>query len=386
MSVLWLSWRNLMRHRMRAVLMFVAVAVAFTLYGTLFGFTGLLSGSDVAGSRDLIVHHRAGILQPLPISYGQTIARTRGIDSVAAVAIIGGYAGEQANKVPTLMVDAEPYLAQNADGIVLPDDQRAAFIATRDAVIVDERTAAERGWSVGDTVVISSEIAIRTDGSFDWPFRVAGIFTAEKPEEGMSGAIAHLGYYNDAAAFGRDRVHWFAVQSRDPALNADISAQIDSGFANSEAETRTEPAAAMASAFLSQVVDFTLVIRVVVASAFVTILMVIGNTLALHVRQRQREFGVFRALGFGVPAVGAMVLGEAMFIALGGALIGLGLSTGLLALMTAAITGGAPSLASMPVGVLAGGLAIALTFAVLTGLLPALRASRCQPAEAFSRS
>jgi ABC-type antimicrobial peptide transport system permease subunit len=75
-----------------------------------------------------------------------------------------------------------------------------------------------------------------------------------------------------------------------------------------------------------------------------------------------------------------------MFIALGGASIGLGLSTGLLALMTAAITGGTPSMAAMPMGVLAGGLAIALTFAVLTGLLPALRASRCRPAEAFSRS
>lgn len=386
MTIVWLAWRNLMRHRLRATLMLVSVAVAFALYGTLFGFNALIGGDDVAGGRDLVVHHRASILQALPAHYRSVIARSPGVESVAAVTIIGGHVGERANQVPTLMVDPEPYLAQNIEGIVLPAEQRADFLATRDAVIVDERTARENDWSVDDRITITSEISPRTDGSFDWPFRIAGIFRAARPEEGISGAIGHAEYFNAAAAFGRDRVHWFAVRTRDPAANDRIVAMIDGHFANSEAETRTEPAAAMARAFLSQVVDFALVIRIVVGAAFATILMVVGNTIALAVRQRRKEIGVLRAIGFDARRVSSIVLAESLMIAIAGALTGLLLSTALLALMAAAITGGAPSLAALPLGVLASGLGIAILFGAATALIPSWRAARIRPAEAFSRS
>ncbi len=386
MKTLWLAWRNLLRHRLRAALMLVSVAIAFALYGTLFGVDSLLGGGQIAGSRDLVVHHRANILQSLPAHYRTTIERTPGVESIAAVTIIGGYVGERSNKVPTLMVEPAPYLAQNPEGIVLPAAQRADFLGSRDAVIVDARTALENRWSVGDRIVITSEITPRTDGGFDWPFRIAGIFTAAKPEEGISGAIAHVDYFNAAAALGRDRVHWFAVRSRDAAANDSIASTIDARFANSEAETRTEPAAAMARAFLSQVVDFTLVIRIVVGAAFVTILMVVGNTIALAVRQRRRELGVMRAIGFDARRVSWIVLTEALIIAVAGALFGLTLASALLALMAAGITGGTPSLASLPLGVLASGLGIAILFGAATALIPTFRAARIRPAEAFSRS
>lgn len=386
MTTLWLAWRNLMRHRLRAALMLVSVAVAFALYGTLFGFNNLLGGGDVSGGRDLMVHHRAGILQTLPAHYRSAIERTRGVESVASVAIIGGYVGERANKVPTQMVDAAAYLAQNADSVVLAPDQRAAFLATRDGVIVDERTAREKRWLIGDAVVITSEMTARADGGFAWPFRLVGVFRAARPEDAIHGAIAHIEYLNEGAAFGRDRVHWFGVRTRNSSVNDRVIAAIDARFANSEAETRTEPAAAMARAFLSQVVDFALVIRIIVSAAFFTILMVVGNTMALAVRQRRREFGVLRALGFDAGRVSRIVLTESLTIAVLGASIGLLLSTALLALITAAITGGPPSLAALPLKVPVTGLGLAVLFGIVTALLPTYRAARIRPAEAFSRS
>ncbi|HZF96046.1 MAG TPA: ABC transporter permease [Allosphingosinicella sp.] len=386
MTTLWLAWRNLMRHRLRAALMLFSVSIAFVLYGTLFGLNTLLGGGDIAGGRDLIVHHRANILQTLPAHYRDSIVQVPGIESIAAVSIIGGYVGERANKVPTLMVDPEPYLAQNGDGIVLPADQRADFLASRDAVIVDAQTAEANRWSVGDRIVVTSEISPHVDGGFDWPFRIAGIYTAAKPEDAITGAFGRIDYFNAAAAVGRDRVHWFSVRTRDASANDRIAGTVDTRFANSEAETRTEPAAAMARAFLTQVVDFTLVIRLVVGAAFATILMIVGNTVALGVRQRRREFGVMRALGFGARQVAAVVVAESLIVAVVGALLGLALSSLLLALMSAGITGAAPTLSSLPLGVLASGLGIAALFGTATALLPTYRAARISPAEAFSRS
>lgn len=386
MTGFWLSWRNLWRQRLRTVLMVVAVAVAFALYGTLFGIDDLLGGRGISGGRDVIVHHRAGLLQTMPAHYRDAIARTNGVASVAGVAVIGGYVGERANRVATLMVDAEPYLAQNAPSLGLSAAERADFLAGRDTLIVDERTARERGWSAGQRVIITSEIAPRGDGSFDWPFRIAGIYRAEKAEDAVTGAVAHLGYFAEAAAFGRERVNWFAVRARDEVGVADIAAAIDARFANSESETRTEPAAAMARALLSQVIDFALVIRLVVGAAFVTILMIVGNSIALAVRQRTRELGVLRAIGFDAGRVARIVLGEALMVMLGGALLGLSASMVLLALMASALTGAPPSLAATPVAIAASGLAIALLFGAATAALPTWRASRIRPAAAFSRS
>ncbi|KQN25433.1 hypothetical protein ASE86_04115 [Sphingomonas sp. Leaf33] len=386
MKFAWLAWRNLGRQKLRTALMLVAIVAAFALYGTLFGMDRLLGGDTVAGGRDLIVHHRAGLLQSVPAHYRTTLAQVPGVDSVAAVAIIGGYTGDRTAKVPTQMVDPEPYLAQNPSSIVLPADQRRDFLASRDAAVVDSVTARERGWSVGDQVVVTSEIAPRSDGSFDWPFRIAGIYHATDADERISGAIAHLDYYAQAAALRSDGVNWFAIRTADPALNDRIAGQIDARFANSDAETRTEPAAAMARAFLSQVVDFALVIRVVVAAAFVTVLMIVGNTIALIVRQRRREFGVLRAIGFDVRRISAMVVGEALLVTVVGAAIGLALSAGLLTLIAAAITGNAPSASALPIGVFAGGIGIACIFGIAVALLPTWRATRIGPAEAFSRS
>lgn len=378
-----LAWRNLTRNRLRALLMIVSVTVAFSLFGTLFGFSALLDpDAEMATSRDLIVRHRVSLLQMLPARYGDTLARIPGVESVSQQVVMPGRVGDL--KLPAMMVSAPAWLAQNAEDVALAPATRAAFLGARDALIADAATAAEMGWKPGQLVTISSSSQPRLDGRTDYEFRFVGSYAAsDGSASGIRSAIGHLAYLNAAAALGRDRVHWFGLRTVSAADNDRIAAAIDARFANSESRTRTEPASAMARAFLSQVVDFELVMRAVVAAAFVAILMVVGNTLAMVVRQRTREIGVLRAIGFPAASVLRIVLGEALLIAGLGAVAGLALATAMVGAVAESMGAGG---VTMSPGVLAGGLGLALVFGLVTGLPPALAALRIRPAQAFSRS
>ncbi|MBB6229039.1 putative ABC transport system permease protein [Polymorphobacter multimanifer] len=385
MSPATLAWRNLGRNRLRAGLMIVSVAVAFSLFGALFGFSALLDpDAEMATSRDLVVRHRVNILQMLPVRDGEAIARIPGVESVSHQVVMAGHVGSRDHKLPTMMVSAPAYLAQNADDVLLDAATKATFLRTRDGLIADAATATEQGWKPGQLVTITSPSQPRRDGSADWEYRYVGSFTAaDGSDSGIKGAIGHFEYLNEGSALGRDRVHWFGLRTRSAADNDRVAAAIDARFANSDSPTKTEPASAMARAFLSQLVDFETVMRVVVGAAFVAILMVVGNTLAMVVRQRVREIGVLRAIGFPAATVLQVVLGEALLVATIGAVTGLVLAAALVAAVAADMGGGD---VSIPAGVVAGGLGLALVFGLVTGLPPALAALRIRPAQAFARS
>jgi putative ABC transport system permease protein len=56
------------------------------------------------------------------------------------------------------------------------------------------------------------------------------------------------------------------------------------------------------------------------------VMSMIGNTLAMNVRERAHEYGVMRAIGFGARQLVLLVLAEAALFGLLGAAIGVGVS------------------------------------------------------------
>jgi len=62
------------------------------------------------------------------------------------------------------------------------------------------------------------------------------------------------------------------------------------------------------------------------AAVTFTILLVSGNTIAMSVRERIKEVGVLKTLGFTSDTILGIIVGEAITIALIGGVIGLGLA------------------------------------------------------------
>jgi putative ABC transport system permease protein len=69
--------------------------------------------------------------------------------------------------------------------------------------------------------------------------------------------------------------------------------------------------------------NIKLYLAVICAAVTFTILLVSANTMAMSVRERTREIGILRTLGFTPAEILGTVLGESMLIALLGGLAGM---------------------------------------------------------------
>jgi len=107
------------------------------------------------------------------------------------------------------------------------------------------------------------------------------------------------------------------------------------------------------------------------------------NTMMTSVLERTREIGILRAIGWPRRRVVTMILAESCAIAFIASVIGGGLAiVGTWALSQAPAAKGilSPSIDAI---ILAEGVVLALVIGVLGALLPAWRAARLQPTEAF---
>jgi putative ABC transport system permease protein len=58
----------------------------------------------------------------------------------------------------------------------------------------------------------------------------------------------------------------------------------------------------------------------------VIMMLILGNTIAMSVRERTHEYGVLRAIGFMPRHIATLVLGEALAVGLVGGAIGVGIA------------------------------------------------------------
>jgi putative ABC transport system permease protein len=106
-----------------------------------------------------------------------------------------------------------------------------------------------------------------------------------------------------------------------------VAKTIDDGFHNAPVETRTETEQAFLLSFVSMLGNVKLFLIAICGAVMFTILLVSGNTMAMSVRERVREVGVLKTLGFTGGNILFIILGEACVISIAGGAIGFLLST-----------------------------------------------------------
>ena len=154
-----------------------------------------------------------------------------------------------------------------------------------------------------------------------------------------------------------------------------IARAVDAQFENSPSPTRTESEREFGLSFMAFMGNIKMYLAVVCGAVTFTILLVSANTIAMSVRERTREMGILRTLGFAPAEILGMVVGESVLIALLGGLLGIGVTM----LLTRAAAAGAGPWGEMMKFRWEASLIVA-AFAVLIGvasaIVPAYFASR----------
>jgi putative ABC transport system permease protein len=389
MKFFHLIWSNLRRKKLRTSLTLLSVVVAFMLFGLLAAIQeALVGGVALAGADRLIVREKVSIINLLPASYEARMERIPGVDFATHQTWFGGIYQDPKNFFMQNPVEPEKFLKMHPE-FILPPDEEKAWLATRTGAIVGRRTAERFGWKIGDKIPIRSTIWALPDGNYTWTFDIVGIFDGKDKGTDTTPLFFRYDYFDEARDqgnqnWGKGKVGWYTIRIKDPSQAAEVAKRVDEEFANSSAETRTEPEGAFIQGWARQIGNIVLIVAAILGAVFFTILLVTGNTMAQAVRERTGEFGVLKAIGFTNAQVVTLVLAESCLLAVIGGVVGLGLAMAITPAMAQKLAGLLP-LFFLPARALIIGLGLSIVLGLVTGIVPALHAMRLRVADALRR-
>jgi len=369
---------NLARKKVRTFLTVGSFFVAFFLFGVLaiLNFTFGM-GAEIASAQRLAVINRVSLIQPLPVAYKDQIAAIPGITLVTHANWFGGVYQNTDNFFPQFAVEPESWLAMYPEFRV-PPEQWKAFLEDRQGAVAGEATAKRFGWKVGDRIPIAGTIFPGT-----WEFNLRAIYTGTRPSDDLSQFwFQYKALEERVNPYWKGLVGWYVVRVGDPAKAVDLAKTIDARFANSSWETRTQTESAFAASFANQMGNIKLLLLLIGAVVFATLLLVTGSTMAIAVRERTAELGILKAIGYSDGAVLGLVLAESLVHAVIGGGFGLLLAKGLtLAVPSMGMLG---TLYLAPVW-LVWGCVLLVAVAVLAAAIPAWGAMRLRVVDALRR-
>ncbi len=385
MSDLYLVYKNLIRKKLRFFLTFFAIFIAFLMFGALTAFDSALNaGVELSADNRLVSVNKINFTQPLPISYVRKVQTVEGIEAVAQFNWFGGYYKEPRQQVMTFAVDPATLLAVYGDDIAIDEERYDNWQKNQQGILVGKAVADLYGWKVGDRIPLHSNIFSKQDGSSSWAFDIEGIFTAKYPQADTNSVYIHYKYFNETQSFGGDFIGWMGIKTLDPKLNEQVIKAIDDMFANTPFETETVPEKAFNQSFIAQLGNIGLILSSVVFAAFFIILVIVGFSMALAIRERTNEIGVMKTLGFSSLRIFKMVLMESFMLIFLGGIVGLFTATYFLGFLNNAPQFPLPDLI-LSNDIILKAVAIMVFLGLITGIIPAVNALRLNIITALSR-
>ena len=371
-----LAFKNSLRNRRRSILTISSIAVSLCLLGVLIAIYHALFYGDATPGQALrvVVRHRVSLAQPIPVAYE---AKIRNVPHVKEVSVWNWYGGsykdarDPKNFFARFGVEPAAFMKIRTQ-MEMPEDQRRAFITDRTGCVVSKDLAQKLGFKLGDRITLVGDIY---PGNLE--LKVVGIF--EDPDAQQS-LYFNYDYLRDTLPMGRrNYISVVAILADSPENVPRIAKAVDDMFANSSPPTKTESEQQFALSFVSFLGNVKLFLMSICAAVTFTILLVSGNTMAMSVRERIKEVGVLKTLGFTNNSILGIIMGEAITIALICGAVGLILATVLTVLVrNASVSMGIGQLHNLSMTALAASLAmlIAILIGFASSFVPAWNAAR----------
>lgn len=381
-----LLWRNVLGHPVRSLLTIGAVTVAVFLITVLQAVTAGLSRTlDASSANRLLVQSAVSLYVDLPLSYQQKMASVDGIEAICKWQWFGGrYEQDKGGFFAQFGIDADTFMVSYPE-MSIAEGSYEDFSATRTACIVGKQLAEKYDWRVGQTVPISGTIFTRTDNR-PWDFTIKAIYESNSPAFDQQQMFFHYEYLHESleqgGAVGPEGVGVYMLrlsQGTDPLV---VQSAVDGMFENGPQRVQTTTEAEFNRQFITMLGDIPSLLRLVGGAVLFAIFFAVLNTMMLTGRERTRDIGVMRALGFTNRVTASLLIGESLLLCAIGAAVAITMGLmfeGVIASSTAAILPGFAFDRSTLV--LAGAIALGVGF--VSGLLPGVRTSRMTTTQAL---
>jgi putative ABC transport system permease protein len=321
-----LMWKNLRRNRRRSLLTLLSIAASLCLLGLLMAlyYSFYFTQATADQALRLITRNKVSLANIIPISYLPRIKEVPGVREAMIFQWFGGTykdARDPSNFFGRFAVEADKLRICFTE-YEMPDEEWKAFLGEQTAAIVGDKTAMRHNMKIGDRITLVGDIFPVT-----LELVIRGIYRAERDNENM---FFHYKYLDESMPPDRrGAVSTFSIRMGNPDDATRISKTIDDMFRNSPSQTKTETEKAFELSFLAFLGNVKVFLLSICAAVTFTILLVAGNTMAMSVRERAREVGVLKTLGFTPAGVRSLLMGESVLLSIVGGIVGVGLATAL---------------------------------------------------------
>jgi putative ABC transport system permease protein len=322
MGLLQIAVKNIRRNMFRTSLTILGVIVAmvtFVLLRTV--LSAWTIGEKYAAQDRVATRHKVTFVMTLPKRYADDIKVVPGVRDVAWFNWFGGrLAGRDDVFFANMATDPRSFL-RVYDEIDVPPDQEKAWIENRRGALVGAQLARQLDWKVGDKVTLAGTIF-----PGDWQFTIEGIYSTKKKSIDQSSFWFHWDYLNESealeAAGGKDQIGWLTTKVDNAGVAGRVAKDIDKLFEVRDVQTLSMSERAMNASFIGMLGSLLTTVDVVSVVILVIMMLILGNTIAMGVRERTREYGVLRAIGFMPTHIATLVLSEAAVIGVLGGVLG----------------------------------------------------------------
>jgi putative ABC transport system permease protein len=373
--------KNSLRSKRRTALTIASIAVSLCLltlllavYRALFLAPELTPGQALR----LVTHHKVSLTQDLPVAYEEKIEQISGVRAVTSLRWFGGMykdASDPRNQFARFAIEPQSFFEVYPE-VVLPRQQASAFQEQKTACIASQALADRLGWTLGERIVLMGDTTPIT-----LELSLVGIFSepAHTPVLYFNRA-----YLEDSLPPGdprRGTVQQFYVGAASKGDVPRIASTIDALFENSPAPTMTESEHAFMLSFASFLGNVKVFLLAIGCAVTFTILLVLANTISMSTRERFREVGILKTLGFTRAEILMMIAGESAVIGLAGGALGCMFATMLCAAISKSAAHGANFLQMLKTMAVTPAmtlliLSIAVVVATFSAFVPALSAAR----------
>ncbi len=363
-------WKNVWRNRRRSVLTALGVAVAIFVYAALSSaIEGITFPIREVGESSLLNVREAGrsnvLASRLPVGYEQ---RVEAIDGVgAATGVLNELAVVGANRVHIFVRGIDPDRYRAVQKLQIAPDAWEALRTQRNAALVGYRLLDRMGWRVGSDVDIEM---------LSLSVHIAGVIPAQGVD--LESHMLVRRDYLQAARSAEGEITYVLVAPAAGVSPQRLATTIDRALAHSPVPTQTSSAEGYAEAIVEDFLGFVGYLRIMGFLAILITVVAAANAIAMSVRDRTREIGMLKAIGFRPRLVLFMVLAESTTLSVLGGAVGVVAAYFVIGSDAAAMAGLMLSPSTVVIAAL-----LSFVIGFLGGLVPAVAAARLRTLDAL---